>query len=142
MTLSLTSLLPIPLSPSLHQNRRKIPRYGVGSLRAWIHKPGFLGLFESRIELSPIDFNQTGMAFRHTYLLSPGQPIVVDLMKDNHKLASVVATVRYTTQLSSHFRSGIEFDFNANEHMRSPEVRQTLGEIESMLKGVVILSEV
>lgn len=138
MTLSLTS----SFSSSLHQNRRKIPRYGVGSLRAWIHKPGFLGLFDSRIELSPIDFNQTGMAFRHTHLLSPGQPVVVDLMKDNHKVASVVAIVRYTTQLSSHFRSGVEFDFNANEHMCSSGVRQVLSEMESMLKGVVILAEV
>ena len=138
----MASLLSHSLSPSLRRNRRKIPRYGVGSLRAWIQKSGFLGLFERRIELSPMDFNQTGMAFRHTYLLSPGQTIVLDLMKDQHKLANVVAVVRYTTQLSSHFRSGVEFDFNANDYMRSLEVRQTLRQIESLLKGVVILAGV
>lgn len=123
------------------RNQRRVPRYGVGSLRAWIQRPGLLGMFENHVELSPIDFNQTGMAFRHAHLLIPGQSIVVDLMKENHKLTSVVAIVRYTSQQSSHYRSGVEFDFGANEHMSSKEVRQTLGEIESLLEGVVILGD-
>lgn len=126
-------------STTQKQNLRRIPRYGVGSLRAWIQKPGLLGMFENHVELSPIDFNQTGMAFRHDHLLIPGQSIVLDLKKENHVLNSVVAIVRYTSQQANHFRSGVEFDFSANEHMSSEEVTQTLAEIESLLKGVVIL---
>ena len=98
-------------------------------------------MFENHVELSPIDFNQTGMAFRHAHLLIPGQTIVVDLMKENHKLTSVVAVVRYTSQHSSHYRSGVEFNFDANEYMSSTEVCQTLGEIETLLKDVVILGD-
>jgi hypothetical protein len=124
------------------KNQRRVPRYGVGSLRAWIQQPGLLGMFEKHIELSPIDFNQTGMAFRHDHLLIPGQSVVLDLKKEKHSLMSVVATVCYTSQQATHYRSGVEFDFEANDHMRLPEVKQELVEIEALLKGVVILSEV
>ena len=99
-------------------------------------------MFEKHVELSPIDFNQTGMAFRHDHLLIPGQTIVLDLKKEKHSLTSVVATVCYTSQQATHYRSGVEFDFEANDHMSSPEVKQELVEIETLLRGVVILSEV
>ena len=98
-------------------------------------------MFESHVELSPIDFNQTGMAFRHDHLLIPGQTVVLDLKKDNLEVNSMVAVVRYTSQHSRHYRSGVEFNFEANDYMDSSEVRQTLAEIESLLKGTVIFGE-
>ena len=130
------------ITQSKDKNLRRVPRYGVGSLKAWIQKPGLLGMFENHVELSPIDFNQTGMAFRHDHLLIPGQSIALDLLKDDHKLASIVAVVRYTSQHANHYRSGVEFSFDANDHMGSPEVKQELIEIEKLLKKVTILSNV
>lgn len=114
-------------------NQRSVPRYGVGNLKTWIQKPGLLGLYESHVELSPIDFNKTGMAFTHDHLLIPGQTVVLDLKKDGCKLASIVAIVRYTSQHADHFRSGVEFNFEANDHMGSMEVKRALNDIESSL---------
>ena len=98
-------------------------------------------MFENHVELTPIDFNQTGMAFRHQHLLIPGQSVVLDLEKDNHSLTGVMATVCYTSQQANHYRSGVEFNFEANDYMRSPELKRTLVDIESVLKVVVGLSE-
>ena len=117
-------------------------RYGVGSLRAWIQMPGLLGMFEKHVELTPIDFNQTGMAFRHDHLLIPGQAIVLDLIKDDHKLTNLGAVVRYTSQHANHYRSGVEFNFGVDGYKNTPELRQELTEIEALLKNVVILSKV
>ena len=120
-------------SGSQNDNHRIVPRYGVGNLKTWIQKPGLLGLYESHVELLPIDFNQTGMAFHHEHLLIPGQTVVLDLKKDGCKLASIVAIVRYTSQHADHYRSGVEFNFDANDHMGSMEVKRTLNDIESSL---------
>jgi hypothetical protein len=124
------------------KNQRRAARYGVGSLRAWIQMPGLLGMFEKHVELTPIDFSQTGMAFRHNHLLIPGQTIVLDLVKDDHNLTSIAAVVRYTSQHANHYRSGVEFNFGVDGHKDTPELRQELIEIEALLKNVVILSEV
>ena len=113
-------------SPSKPDDHRVVPRYGVSNLKTWIQKPGLLGLYDSHVELSAIDFNQTGMAFHHDHLLIPGQTVVLDLNKDECTLASVVAIVRYTSQHAGHFRSGVEFNFDANDHMGSMVVKQTL----------------
>ncbi|MBL1275956.1 MAG: PilZ domain-containing protein [Ectothiorhodospiraceae bacterium] len=122
------------------RNRRKLARYGVGSLRASLHCQGLLGLFPNQMDVTPIDFNVTGMAFRHSRLLSPGQPVVFDLVKDQLKIQSIVGIVRYCKQLENHFRCGIEFDFDANEHMRSQDVKDILLAIEKVLNEVVILA--
>jgi hypothetical protein len=122
-----------------NQNLRRVPRYGVGSLRAWIQKPGLLGLFEKHVELSPIDFNQTGMAFHHDDLLIPGQSIVLDLEKGDHNLASIAAVVRYTSQHVNHYRSGVEFNFGVDGQTDTPELRQELIEIEALLKDVEVI---
>jgi hypothetical protein len=116
------------------KNLRRVPRYGVGSLKAWIQKPGLLGMFENHVELSPIDFNQTGMAFHHDHLLIPGQSIMLDLVKDDYKLASVAAVVRYTSQHANHYRSGVEFNFDVDDRMSKPELKQELIEMEALLK--------
>jgi len=52
----------------------------------------------------------------------------------------VVGIVRYTTRMENHYRCGVEFDFEANQHMRSPHIRDTLRSIENLLRKVVILS--
>lgn len=121
------------------KNRRKFARYGIGSLRASLYRSRLLGLISSQVEVTPIDFNATGLAFRYSQLLAPGQPVVFDLVKDQHKLSSVVGIVRYTTRMENHYRCGVAFDFEANEHMRSPRTKDTLKAIEKLLHGVVIL---
>jgi len=121
-------------------NRRKLARYGVGSLRASLHRSRLLGLISSQVDVTPIDFNATGLAFRHSQLLSPGQPVVFDLVKDQYQASSVVGIVRYTTRMENHYRCGVAFDFEANEHMRLPQTKDTLKAIEKLLHGVVILA--
>ena len=122
------------------KNRRNFARYGVGSLRVSLHHTRLLGLISDLIDVTPIDFNATGMAFRHSQLLSPGQPVVFELSKDQHRASLVVGIVRYTTRMENHYRCGVEFDFEANQHMRSPHIRDMLRSIENLLRKVVILS--
>jgi hypothetical protein len=133
-------IITTPSLPFSTQNRRKRPRHGVGSLQVWIRRPGFMGLYESRVELSPVDFSHTGMAFRCKQLLKPGDTVVLDLKKDQHKLTDMVAIVRYATRMSNHTRVGVEFDFSANERMQLLETDDELKSIESLLKGVVIVA--
>jgi len=124
----------------MKRNRRKFARYGVGSLGVSLHRTGLLSLFSSQIDVRAIDFNTTGLAFRHSRPLSPGQPVLMDLVTDQHNVSRVVAVVRYITRMENHFRCGVEFDFDANEHMRSVAVRDTLKSIETLLNEVVILA--
>jgi len=135
MTIAITT----PSLPFSTRNRRKRPRHGVGSLQVWLRKPGFMGLYETRVELSPVDFTHTGMAFRCKQLLKPGDAVVLDLKKEKHKLTEMVAIVRYATRMSNHTRVGVEFDFSANEKMRLLQTDDVLKSIESLLKGVVIV---
>ncbi len=122
------------------RNRRKHARYGVGSLHVSLHRMGLLGLFADQVEVRPIDFNATGLAFRHSRVLSPGQPVVMELATEQYQLSRVVGVVRYTTRMKNHFRCGVEFDFSANEHMGSVTVKETLLQIEQTLNAVVILA--
>lgn len=121
-------------------NRRKLARYGVASLRASLHRTRLLGFVTDTIDVSPIDFNATGMAFRHSQLLSPGQPVVFELVKDQHRAVLVEGIVRDTTRMENHYRCGVEFDFDANDHMRSSEIKDTLKTIEELLYEVVNLA--
>jgi len=124
----------------IKHNRRKFARYGVGSLGVSLYRTGLLSLFLGRIDVRAIDFNATGLAFRHSRPLSPGQPVLMDLITDQHRVFRVVAVVRYITRMETHFRCGVEFDFDANEHMRSDVVKDTLKNIEGLLNEVVILA--
>jgi len=124
----------------MKRNRRKFARYGVGSLGVSLHRTGLLSLFSSQIDVRAIDFNTTGLAFRHSRPLSPGQLVLMDLVTGQHNVSRVVAVVRYITRMENHFRCGVEFDFDANEHMRSVAVRDTLKSIETLLNEVVILA--
>lgn len=123
-----------------NNNRRKFARYGVASLRANLHGTRLLGLIANQVNVKPVDFNVKGMSFRHSQLLSPGQPVVFDFAKDQHRVLSVVGIVRYATRMENHFRCGVEFDFEANEHMRSQVTQSTLRDIEKLLHEVVNLS--
>lgn len=122
------------------QNCRKIARYGIASLRASLHRTRWLGFISDQVDVSPVDFNATGMSFRYPQLLSPGQPVVFELMKDQHRVESVIGIVRYTTRMGNQYRCGVEFDFDANEHMRLPQIKVTLKAIEKLLHAVVILA--
>lgn len=120
--------------------RRKLARYGVGSLCTHLHRTRLLGLISDQVQVTPLNFNATGLAFRHTQPLIPGQSVVFELRKDQHTAASVVGIVRYATRMENHYRCGVEFDFEANEHMRSAQLRETLAVIEGLLYGVVNLT--
>ncbi|MBN4079034.1 hypothetical protein JYT26_00175 [Beggiatoa alba] len=121
-------------------NRRKLARYGVGSLYVGLHRTMLFGFFSSQVDVTAIDFNATGLAFRHARLLSPGQPVILDLLKDQLMASSVVGIVRYTTRMENHFRCGVAFDFEANDHMRSSQLKDTLKAMERVLHEVVILA--
>ncbi len=125
---------------AVKKNQRKFARYGVGSLGVSLHRVGLLSLFSRQIDVRAIDFNAAGVAFRHSRPLNPGQSVLMDLATDQHRVSGVVAMVRYVTRMENHFRCGVEFDFDANEHMRSSAVRDTLKNIETLLNEVVILT--
>jgi len=121
------------------KNRRRHPRYGVGSLRVWVHRRGVAALFGKRCEVTPIDFSSMGMAFRCVRPLAPGERLVCDFIKDHHRVINVVGVVREITRLANHCRVGIEFDFEADDHMRAPETKAGLRVIETLLKDVVVV---
>jgi hypothetical protein len=124
------------------KNCHRHPRYGIGSLRAWIHARGLVTLLRKRHEVVAIDFNHRGMAFRSPRLWKPGETLVLDLVKDAHRLQGVVGVVRAAVKLNSHYRCGIEFDFEANDYMRSPETMTCLQTIETLLRHVVVVGGV
>lgn len=96
-------------------------------------------MFGKRVEVVPIDFNALGMAFRCLRPPNPGDRLVCDFVKDHRRVANVVAVVREITRLANHCRCGVEFDFEANDHMRSPETRDSLKGIELLLRDVMIV---
>lgn len=124
------------------KSRRRQPRYGVGSLRAWVHRRGVMAVFGKRVEVTPVDFNGLGMAFRCHRPLAPGDRLVCDFIKDNHRVVNVVAVVREITRLANHCRCGVEFDFEADDHMRAPETKVGLRTIELLLRDVVMVGGV
>jgi hypothetical protein len=124
----------------LKNNRRKLARYGIGSLRARLFRTRLLGLISDQVDVTPIDFSTAGLGFRHSQLLVIGQPVVFELTKDQYTVKSVVGIVRHTARMKNHYRYGVEFDFEANEHMRSPQTKDTLKLIEKLLHEVVIIT--
>lgn len=124
----------------IKRNRRKFARYGVGSLRVSLHRMGLLGLFADQVDVRAVDFNATGLAFRHSRMLSPGQPVIMELATGQNCISRIVGVVRYATRMKNHFRCGVEFDFEANEHMRLATTKETLKSIETILNEVVILA--
>jgi len=125
---------------AIKHNRRKFARYGVGSLGVSLYRTGLLSFFLGRIDVRAIDFNAAGLAFRYSRPLSPGQPLLMDLVTDQHRVSRVVVVVRCITRMENHFRCGVEFDYDANEYMRSDVVKETLKNIERLLNEVVILA--
>ena len=124
----------------MKRNRRKYARYGVGSLRVSLQRMSLLGLFADWVDVRAVDFNTSGLAFRHSRLLSPGQPVILELVTGQYRVSQVVGVVRYTTRMENHYLCGVEFDFEANEYMRSAAVQNTLEQIAKTLKAVVILA--
>jgi len=111
----------------MKRNRRKFARYGVGSLGVSLHRTGLLSLFFSQIDVRAIDFNATGLAFRHSRPLSPEQLVLMDLVTGQHSVFRVVGVVRYVTRMENHFRCPVlNLYFDANEYMRSVAVRDTI----------------
>jgi hypothetical protein len=124
------------------KNRRRHARYGVGSLRVWVHRRGVAVLFGKRCEVVPIDFNTKGMGFRCLRPLTPGERLVFDVVKDRHRVTNVIGVVREIARLANHCRVGVEFDFEADDHMRAPETKAGLRVIETLLKDVVVVGGV
>lgn len=124
----------------LKNNRRKLARYGIGSLRARLVCTRLLGLISHQVDVTPVDFSTSGLGFRHSQLLIIGQPVVFELTKDKYTVKSIIGIVRHMTRMKNHYRYGVEFDFEANEHMRSPQTKDTLKMVEKLLHEVVIIA--
>ena len=96
------------------------------------------GLFGQWIDVEPCDYSKQGMGIEAEYEFKPEQSITLSItlkmeMGDIH-IDKVAGTVKNKINAQPHPRYGIEFDYNANRHMKSLETRSQLGRIEGILE--------
>lgn len=123
------------------KSRRKSIRYTQGNLFVMVKRQGFIGVFRKPHVVNWMDFNQLGMAFVSEYKYNIDNELLLELtindVNNKESLSEVVGrVVNATREPTGNFRYGIKFDFNANEFMKSDEVKRSLSNIELLLKNI------
>jgi hypothetical protein len=85
-----------------------------------------------------IDYNRNGFAFlsRNEYKLGQSLKVYFRLVVDQTEvtLENIFVTIKSTSLEKNHLRYGAEFNFEANDHMRSPQLKAKLSGVERMVK--------
>ena len=122
------------------QERRREFRFCHGNLNVYIMQKYAWGLLHKKHVATWKDFNHTGMAFITEKHFAIGERLSLNLLLRDRKsaeLRNVCAVVRNIYGLNDHYRYGVEFDFSSTEHMRQPEVKAKLIEIETTLQNIL-----
>lgn len=96
------------------------------------------GLFGQRIEVEACDYSKRGMAIETEYEFKPEQSItlsiILKMVMGDIRIDKVEGIVK--NKITSHPRPryGIEFDYDANRHMKAIETKSKLGRIEGILE--------
>lgn len=122
-----------------HERRREF-RFCHGNLNVYIMQKYAWGFLHKKHVATWKDFNHTGMAFITEKRFEIGERLSLNLLlrdKKRAELHNVCAIVRNIHGLNNYYRYGVEFDFNHDEHMRRPQVKAKLMEMEQTLKAIL-----
>lgn len=88
-----------------------------------------------------IDYSRRGFAFLSPVSFKLGQSlkVYIQLVIDSTEISisDVFATIRSVGQENDQWRYGAEFNFDAGERMRSPELKAKLDGIERLVKRAI-----
>ena len=122
------------------KERRQQFRFCHGNLNVYITHKYAWGLLHKKHVATWKDFNHTGMAFITECRFEIGQRLSLNLLMKDHnraELHNVIAVVRNIHGLNNYYRYGVEFDFLSEEHMRQPQVKTILIQIEKALQSIL-----
>lgn len=116
--------------------RRRLQRFPAIELEAQM-KPE-KGMLSRWADVEPFDFTRTGLSIATSHSLAPGSVIMLrlrlPLATGDLEVDRVIGVVRnIQAQSDSSPRYGVEFDFNANRHMKKMETVACLGRMEGIL---------
>lgn len=119
------------------ENRRRLRRFPAAKLSAHVKKRA--GLFGRGLAVKAFDFTRAGLAIESNALdLKSNERVQVSLLlkleTGDIQITGLIAWVRNLQQLASGQRCGLEFDYQANRHMKSLETQAQLGRIEGILE--------
>lgn len=116
------------------KNRRKHPRYWMSGLISMAKKSHVISNpFQKPFEAMAVDFNQYGLAFLTEHKLAVGDEVVMTIGQGHELLESVVGFICSVIEEDGDYRVGVQFDFDANKHMKSVKTMATIIKIELIL---------
>ena len=121
------------------KERRESYRYRHGNLSVTVKRTGFRSKFSKPHVVDWMDYNHRGIAFESTEKYSLAGTLLLDLSISDEKeisISNVIACVRNINKRSGRYRYGIEFDYHANDYMNSDQVKNSLVDIEQLLKDI------
>ena len=129
----------------MYQERRKEPRYHSvvhQNLSVSVkHSGGVLGMFSRPKIATWMDFNRNGMGFESEDRHRIGEHLLLNLSLEDKDVTNIVAVVcNARPSQSGQYRHGVCFDFQANGHMRSKSLENTIVDIEATLKNILASS--
>ena len=95
--------------------------------------PGFIGKFHQPDGIKVLDFSRYGLAFESDHKYKTGEELSFEISEHSNQVDSVVGFVTHAEVHNKKYRCGIQFDFTANDHMRSEQLEQDLTNIEQNL---------
>lgn len=116
--------------------RRRYRRHPALELKAEVRIKK--GLFGQRIEVEACDYSKRGIAIETEYEFKPEQPItlsiILKMVMGDIRIDKVEGIVKNIIASHPNPRYGIEFNYDANRHMKSIETKSQLGRIEGILE--------
>lgn len=85
-------------------------------------------------KVKPLDYHSYGISFETNLDFEIKRKISLDISKGRNHASDIICIVRNVMKQGDKNRYGLQFDFTANEYMRSEELEETLANIEKILK--------
>ena len=124
---------------SSEKEKRRSYRCRHGNLSVTVKRTGFRGRFAKPRVVDWIDYNHRGIAFESSEKYRLAGTLLLDLSISDEKeisISNVIACVRNIKKRTGRYRYGIEFDYHANDYMNSDHVKNSLMDIEQLLKDI------
>ena len=123
------------------QDDRRSVRFQHGNLSVTVKRSGLFAGLPKPQRVEWMDYNRLGMAFESEGKFYLTSKVLLTLAISDVKdvsLSKVVAHVRNIgiRSGSKKYRYGVEFDYRANNYMKSTKVKNALVDIENLLKDI------
>ncbi|MBM4053070.1 MAG: hypothetical protein FJ264_00045 [Planctomycetes bacterium] len=106
-----------------------------------VKRTGLSGFVQKPQIVNWMDFCRNGIAFVTNLKFNLGNKLCIMLTIDDVKqeiIEDIIGVVKNTKRVQDgQYRYGIEFDFEANDYMKSDVVRNGLMSIEESLKNII-----